>query len=176
MKRIKLLIILTLTLSFWGCEEDAKVPLKGTMEHVSTFYFIRHAEKDRNDPENKDPELNQEGLGRAMRWAEILDPIPLDAIYISNFERVAMTAAPISIKKDISPQYYDPHAVNIEEFKNRNLDKNVLVIGHSNTIPKFVNGMLNEEKYPEMEDYDNSSLFIVRVIDGVTTDIRLKMD
>jgi len=28
---------------------------------ISTFYFIRHAEKDRSNPENLDPELNQEG-------------------------------------------------------------------------------------------------------------------
>ncbi|MDX1363584.1 SixA phosphatase family protein [Arenibacter latericius] len=176
MNSIKLLIILVLSLSIWSCKEEPKEIVKTNNEHVTTFYFIRHAEKDRTYPEDKDPELNQEGLGRAIRWAEILDPVDLDAIYISNFERTAMTAAPVSIKKDISPQYYDPHNVNIKDFMNRNLDKNVLIVGHSNTIPQFVNGMLGEEKYHSMEDYDNSSLFIVRVIDGIATDIRLKMD
>ena len=71
---------------------------------VSTFYFIRHAEKDRTDPNNVDPELNQDGLGRAMRWAEVLDPIPLDAIYSTDFDRTTMTAAPTSVKKDINIQ------------------------------------------------------------------------
>lgn len=176
MKGIKLLLILTLMLNIWGCKEDPEIIIKNTKDHISTFYFIRHAEKDRSHPENIDPELNQDGLGRSIRWAEVLDPVTLDAIYITDFERTAMTAAPISIKKDITPQYYDPKTINIEEFKSNNLDKNVLIVGHSNTTPQFVNRMLGEEKYETMDDYDNSSLFIVRIIDGIATDIRLKMD
>ncbi|MCM4169730.1 hypothetical protein KCTC52924_03929 [Arenibacter antarcticus] len=176
MKGINLLLILTLTLGIWGCKEDPKVIVEDTENHISTFYFIRHAEKDRNDPENADPELNQEGLGRAIRWAEVLDPVALDAIYITDYERTTMTAAPISIKKEITSQYYDPNMVDIEEFKNNNLDKNVLVVGHSNTIPQFVNSLLGEKKYETIDDYDNSSLFIVRIINGKVSDIRLKMD
>src|SRR5690606_31271412 len=143
---------------------------------ISTFYFIRHAEKDRTDPENPDPELNQEGLNRAIRWAEIFDPIPMDVIYSTNYERTSMTAAPTSVKKNIDIKYYDPNEVDIEEFKLINEGKNVLIVGHSNTTPEFVNKMIGFEKYDDMDDSDNSSLFIVRVIDGVPTDIRLKMD
>ena len=43
-----------------GCNEDKK-PVE-VDPVISTFYLIRHAEKDRTDPENKDPELNQDGL------------------------------------------------------------------------------------------------------------------
>ena len=57
-----------------------------------------------------------------------------------------------------------------------NEGKNVLVVGHSNTTPMLVNKMIDLEKYDQMDDSDNSSLFIVRIIDGVPTDIRLKMD
>lgn len=159
-----------------GCKDDPQPPLEITEDTISTYYFIRHAEKDRSDPQNVDPELNQDGLGRAIRWAEVFDPVDLDAIYITDFERTAMTAAPTSIKKEITPQYYDPKVMIINEFKRQNLGKNVLVVGHSNTTPEFVNQMLGEEKYPQMDDYDNSSLFIVRIINGKATDIRLKMD
>ncbi len=143
---------------------------------VSTFYFIRHAEKDRTDPENRDPELNQDGLGRAIKWAEVFDPIDLDVVYSTNYERTSMTAAPTSVKKDITIKYYDPGNVDIEAFKNSNERLNVLVVGHSNTTPEFVNKMLGMEKYSPMDDTDNSSLFIVRIIDGEATDIRLRMD
>ena len=143
---------------------------------VSTFYFIRHAEKDRTDPENVDPELNQDGLGRAMKWAEVFDPIDLDVIYSTNYERTSMTAAPTSVKKDITIKYYDPGTVDIQEFKKSNERLNVLVVGHSNTTPEFVNKMLGLEKYNHIEDDDNSSLFIVRIIDGEATDIRLRID
>ncbi len=173
MRTIKPLIALAiLMVGSISCKKDAK----NIEPIVSTFYFIRHAEKDRTDPENPDPELNQDGLNRAIRWAEVFDPIPLDVIYSTNYERTSMTAAPTSVKKNIDVKYYDPNAVDIEEFKLVNEGKNVLVVGHSNTIPAFVNRMIDLEKYEDMDDNDNSSLFIVRIIDGVPTDIRLKMD
>ncbi|WP_097046218.1 histidine phosphatase family protein [Flagellimonas pacifica] len=143
---------------------------------VSTFYFIRHAEKDRSDPENRDPELNQDGLGRAIKWAEVFDPIAIDVIYSTNYERTSMTAAPTSVKKNIDVKYYDPSSIDFEAFKIDNEGLNVLVVGHSNTTPNFVNKVLGIKKYNQMDDHDNSSLFIVRIIDGEATDIRLSMD
>ena len=156
-----------------GCKKDTKIAEDPV---ISTFYFIRHAEKDRTDPENPDPELNQDGLDRAIRWAEVFDPIPLDMVYSTNYERTQMTAAPTSIKKDIDIEYYDPRTLDIEEFKLVNEGKNVLVVGHSNTTPTMVNKVIGMEKYDQMDDTDNSSLVIVRIIDEVPTDIRLKMD
>jgi hypothetical protein len=73
-------------------------------------------------------------------------------------------------------KYYDPNTVDIEQFKAENEGLNVLVVGHSNTTPAFVNKVIGVEKYNAMDDDDNSSLFIVRIIDGIPTDIRLKMD
>ncbi|WP_422861415.1 SixA phosphatase family protein [Flagellimonas sp. W118] len=143
---------------------------------ISTFYFIRHAEKDRTDPENHDPELNQDGLMRAVKWAEVFDQIDIDIIYSTNYERTSMTAAPVAVKKNINVKYYDPRDLDITAFKLENEGKNVLVVGHSNTTPTFVNNMLGIEKYNQMDDTDNSSLFIVRIIDGEATDILLKMD
>jgi broad specificity phosphatase PhoE len=140
---------------------------------VSTFYFIRHAEKDRSDPENVDPELSQKGLGRAMHWAEILNDVKLDEIYSTDFERTAMTAAPTSVKKDITVKYYDPQNIDIKQFEVDNLNKKVLVVGHSNTIPEMVNKMIGEDKYPNMDDNDNGSLFIVQIVNGIPTDMHL---
>lgn len=173
-RTIKPLIALAIILvGSIGCKKDTKIAEDPI---ISTFYFIRHAEKDRTDPENRDPELNQNGLDRAIRWAEVFDPIPLDKVYSTNYERTSMTAAPTSIKKDIDIKYYDPRAIDMEEFKLVNEGKNVLVVGHSNTTPMMVNQVIGMEKYDQMDDTDNSSLFIVRIIDGVPTDIRLKMD
>lgn len=143
---------------------------------VSTYYLIRHSEKDRSDLTNPDPELNQKGLDRAIRWAEVFDLIPLDAIYSTNYERTSMTAAPTSVKKDIDIAFYDPNDIDIELFKKEHLGKQVLIVGHSNTTPDFVNKLLSEEKYEAMDDDNNASLYIVRIIDGKATDILLKMD
>jgi broad specificity phosphatase PhoE len=87
-----------------------------------------------------------------------------------------MTAAPTSVKKDIDVKYYNPGDVDIEALKAENLSKNVLIVGHSNTTPVMANKLLGYEKYEQMDDTDNGSLFIVRIIDSVATDIRLNMN
>ncbi len=174
MKTIKpLLFTFFLMIFLLGCKEDPNIQQADVDVAVSTFYLIRHAEKDRSNPDDIDPELNQKGLGRAMHWAEILADVDLDMIYSTDFQRTTMTAAPISVKKDITVTYYDPDEINIDQFKANNEGSNVLIIGHSNSTPEFVNKLLGEEKYGPMDDYDNGSLFIVKLMGDKATDTRL---
>ena len=174
MKRIFFPLLTILALSFTqGCKEDAPTDNAQLGPEISTYYFIRHAEKDRSDPEDPDPELNQKGLGRAMHWAEILKDANINAIYTTDFRRTTMTAAPSEVKYDLIRQYYDPSLLDMATFRADNRGKNVLVVGHSNTTPELVNKMIGEEKYPPMDDDDNGSLFIVQQIGDVTTDLRL---
>lgn len=161
MKKIHTFIWGIALLASLACQRENKAIQEELPPQVSTFYLIRHAEKDRSDPEALDPELNQKGLGRAMHWAEILSEVPLDAIYSTDYERTTMTAAPTAVKQDITVQYYDPKNFDIEQFKRDNQGKNVLVVGHSNTTPELVNKLIGEDKYPDMDDSDNGSLFIV---------------
>lgn len=171
MKLFKALLIFVFAFCLFGCNEEPKVE-----DTVSTFYFIRHAEKDRSDPNNVDPELIQKGLGRAMHWAEILNDVPIDAIYSTDYERTQMTAAPTAVKKNLTVQYYDFESINIDQFKGDNLNKKVLVVGHSNTTPAFVNKMIGEEKYTQLDDLQNGSLFIVQIVNGKTTNMRLNFN
>ena len=110
----------------FSCKEEPTESMGDSTPVISTYYLIRHAEKDRSNPDNPDPELNQKGLGRAMHWAEILDDVALDAIYSTDYERTRMTAAPVSIKQDISVTYYDPANLDINSFKSETLGKKVL--------------------------------------------------
>ena len=103
----------------------------------------------------------------------ILNDVRLDAIYSTDYDRTNMTAAPAAVKQDITVQYYRPGEINIEQFKLDNLGKNVLVIGHSNTTPDFVNKIIGEDKYSPMDDYDNGSMFIVQIKGDQATDMRL---
>lgn len=146
-----------------SCKEKPQFQDTGADETLatSTFFLIRHAEKDRTNPEDPDPELNQKGLGRAMHWAEVLGDIPLDAIYSTEFNRTEMTAAPASVKQDLTVRYYDPGTLDIEAFKADNAGMNVLVVGHSDTTPDLVNRLIGEQRFGPMEDDDNGSLFIV---------------
>ena len=168
MKALKFVLIIFLSFSY-ACKEEPIVDTSKKDISVSTFYLIRHAEKNRTNPDDSDPELSQKGLGRAMHWAEILQDVELDAIYSTDYNRTSMTAAPTSVKMNIDVQYYDPRILDIDQFKADNLNKNVLIVGHSNTTPQFVNKLINEEKYSEIVDSENGTLFIVQIVNGIPT-------
>ncbi|WP_209400003.1 histidine phosphatase family protein [Pseudozobellia sp. WGM2] len=177
MKGIQIIQVVVLFLFIVGCKDNQKkVEPLNVDPAVSTFYFVRHAEKDRSNPEDPDPELNQRGLGRAMHWAEILDDVELDAIYSTDYQRTSMTAAPISVKKDLDVQYYEPQTIDIDQFKADNLNKTVLVVGHSNTTPDFANKVMGEDVFYEMDDSDNGSLFIVQLVGNKATSQRLHIN
>ncbi len=172
MKFLKL-ILLTAFIVLQSCKEEQPKTAAPANNGITTFYFIRHAEKDRTNPNDADPELNQKGLGRAMHWAEILKDANINAIYSTDFARTSMTAAPTSVKNNIDVQYYDPRTLDLEQFKTENLNKNVLVVGHSNTTPEMVNRLLGEDTYPALDDNENGSLFIVKLVNGTATSSKL---
>jgi len=135
-------------------------------ETKTTYYLIRHAEKDRTDAANKDPNLNRKGLERAERWADYFEKINLNAIYSTNYHRTMQTAEPTAKSKQLAINNYDTRDMYDSIFQNNTAGKTVLVVGHSNTTPIFVNNILGEEKHKNMDDHDNASLYIVTITDG----------
>ncbi|MBT8266513.1 MAG: histidine phosphatase family protein [Bacteroidia bacterium] len=133
-------------------------------EKATTIYFIRHAEKDRSDKTNRDPHLKQKGLLRAVKWSTVLEHIQFDRIYSTNYNRTLETARPTAERNDIDViSMYDPRDIDGQSFLETNKGKTVLVVGHSNTTPAFVNAILGEEKYPQINDKNNANLYIVTI-------------
>ena len=132
-------------------------------DEITTYYFIQHAEKDRSNPEEKDPALTEAGIKRAEKWAEIFKEVPFDLIYSSDFKRTKETAQKIAESQNLEIQLYDPTKLNDEVFQQKTKGKTVLVIGHSNTNPRFINSILGQEKYGDIDDKESGSLFIVNV-------------
>jgi broad specificity phosphatase PhoE len=127
---------------------------------TTTYYFIRHAEKVDN---SKNPDLSETGLERAKLWNEIFSEINLHAIYSTDFNRTLQTAAPTATGKNIAIIKYNPKTIDIESFKKNTLEKKVLVVGHSNTIPNFVNQIINKNIYNDMDDVTFGNLYIVTI-------------
>lgn len=146
-------------------KENYEVNFKKDMTQISTYYLIRHAEKDQTDSKNEDPSLNAAGLKRAQRWASYFETIRIDEIYVTKYIRTTQTASMVAQQKALTPKLYDPHNIQLQEFLNTTRGKNVLIVGHNNTIPKFVNALIGKEEFGDMEDNDNSTLYKV-VIDG----------
>ena len=130
---------------------------------MTSYFFIRHAEKDTSDPQNRDPKLSPEGEARAQRWAEIFRETSFDLIYSTDYNRTRKTANTIAGTKGLEVEFYDPKQMNDEEFQKKTKGKTLLVVGHSNTNPHFVNSILKEAKYQDIDEAESGSLFIVTV-------------
>ena len=141
-------------------------------EEVTTYYFIRHAEKDRSDDTNKNPTLTEQGEKRAHDWAVILKDIALDAVYSTNYNRTLQTATPTAQDHNLEVLNYDPRTLYSDEFKAATQGKTVLVVGHSNTTPAFVNTILKEKKYENIDDRNNGNLYVVTIV-GETKEVQL---
>ena len=69
---------------------------------TSTYYLIRHAEKNQSDKTNKNPNLIEKGLLRAAQWTYVLEHVTLDAIYSTDYNRTKQTAAPLAEKLNLN--------------------------------------------------------------------------
>jgi len=135
-----------------------------TSDKTTTYYLIRHAEKDRTNNTNKNPNLNSDGVIRAEKWAKNFENIKLDAVYSTDYNRTQQTAAPTAKSKGLIVQSYNPSKMYDSIFKKNTKGKTILVVGHSNTTPVFANAILGQKKYKNMADNDNASLYIVTVV------------
>jgi phosphohistidine phosphatase SixA len=161
---VKIILTLFLTLSY--------IP----SEQCSTFYLIRHAEKVRTDKSDKDPKLNEYGMLRAIKWQEYFSDKNISKIYSTNYKRTLETVKPIQESSDIIPIIYSPSDIDYKNFIMSNKIEVVLIVGHSNTIPDFVNGLIGENVYSQIDDLNNSNLYVVNICESGISHKLLKID
>ena len=145
-------------------------------QEITTYYFIRHAEKLRIDKTDKNPNLNFNGYKRAEAWKDVFSDVPFDAIYSTDYNRTKLTAKPTATSKNLPILLYNPNMMYSEAFQNNTKGKTVLVVGHSNTTNVFANKILGIEKYKEIKDNNNSNLYIVTISNGKISSILLKIN
>lgn len=133
-------------------------------EEKTTYYLIRHAEKDRSDKTDKNPELTKKGKDRAKKWSKIFDELKIDAIYSTDYNRTLQTAAPTAKSKKMPVQKYHPTNIDMKVFIKKTKGKSVLIVGHSNTIPSFTNKLIGNGKYLNIDDTDNDNLYLVTIV------------
>ena len=160
-----LFVIILFSIFTIGCNNSVEKnkDQAAVQETTTTYYLIRHAEKDRSDPEERNPKLNEEGIERAQRWAQYFENIAIDQIFSTDYSRTMQTAAYTATQKQVDIQLYDPSNLYDDEFKTLTEGHNVLIVGHSNTTPQFVNAIIGEDKYVDIPDDENGMLFMVTV-------------
>lgn len=161
----KLILLFVLFFTFVSYAQD-----------VTTYYLIRHAEKQRQNPNDKDPSLTFDGYKRADKWKEVLKNVKFDAVYSTNYNRTKLTAKPTADANNKPILVYNPSNMYSESFKYNTSGKNVLIVGHSNTTPNFVNKILGKEKFKQIDDRNNANLYIVTVIGDKASAVLIKVD
>ena len=150
--------------------------LSSFAQEVSTYYLVRHAEKDRSDKTNSNPELTDQGSQRALKWSSVFGDVAFDAVYSTNYLRTIATAQPTATAQGLEIQFYNPRELYSKEFRQATMGKTVLVVGHSNITPQFVNAILGINRYADIQDNNNANLYIVTRIKEETSSVLLKID
>jgi len=158
----KLLFLVILLGSFTCLAQSDTWP----SSNATTIYFIRHAEKDRSNLSEKNPHLTVEGKIRAENWAHFFKDIPLAAIYSTKYHRTEETAMPTATNKSLAVQFHDAKKLDPSPFLEKHQGTAILIVGHSNTTPAFVNEFIKEKRFKDLSDNDNGTVFKVQYING----------
>ncbi len=142
----------------------------------STFYLIRHAEKVRTNKSDRDPALNEKGILRALNWKEYFLDKDITKIYSTNYKRTIETVKPFQEAIGLATILYSPSSIDYKDFISTNKGEIVLVVGHSNTIPNFVNELINDQVYAQIDDLNNSNLYIVNLCDSSVSHRLIKVN
>jgi len=147
-----------------------------TSEITTSYYLIRHSEKDTSNPSDKNPNLSEIGIQRAESWVTILKEIKFDAIYSTNYNRTNQTAKPIADSNQLEIIQYNLSTFDFDVFKASTNGKTILVVGHSNTTPSFANSFIGENEYAQIEESNYSNLYIITVTGDIVTHSLLKIN
>jgi len=141
-----------------------------THQHAreTTVILVRHAEKAApaaGAMMSADPPLSPAGEQRARDLAERLRSRHVDAILTTQFQRTKMTARPLAEALHLTPEETPAggdaaaHAAAVADLiRTRYAGKTVLVVGHSNTVPKII-AALGGPAFTDICDAAYSNIF-----------------
>ena len=161
------------------------IPASRAFAADQVVFLVRHAERAPSPATpaapppghgmmGEDPPLSAAGEQRAARLAAMLATADIRSIFTSEYRRTRQTAAPLAQKLKLAPVMSaakDPEPLIAQV---RKLKTNVLIVGHSNTIPDLIKklGVTTEVKIGD-DDFDDLFL-VVRPATGPPTLVRLK--
>lgn len=177
--------ILLLSVSLFSCQEDRAedsidfihsieddmvILESGTKHRVAALQdstkklivLVRHAEK---DTMGMDPGLSDLGKARAVRLVELFNNVPIANVYTTHFKRSSLTVYPLAIHKEKEYEYYDSGDLDfhVENQFEKNLNENIFIVAHSNTVNKILNMVLMSDNYKPLNEKEYSKLFMISI-------------
>ena len=141
------------------------ITLAATAAGQGVVFVVRHAERADAGTSGgsmmaADPDLSDAGRARAEALAATLKDAKIAAIFTTEFKRTQATAAPLAKALGITPTVVGSREQNRLLAAVKAASGNVLVVGHSNTVPAIIKdlGVATPVVVGDSE-YDN--LFVV---------------
>jgi len=159
----KLLLFLSLTFVFTSV----------IFAQTTEVWIVRHAEKDQSNPEDKDPNLSDEGRIRAGDLATYLTKVKFDAAFSTPYKRTHQTLDSLVSKKKVEVKDYSDIKVLVEDIRKNYADKTVIISGHSNNVLELIEAFGGKRPKEELTDDDYDYIFHLTVKDDKA---RVKMD
>jgi phosphohistidine phosphatase SixA len=150
MTRRMLLVFFVLTLATPGAS------------FAQSVFVVRHAERadaGMMAAAGADPDLSAAGHSRADGLAATLKDARITAIFVTEFKRTQQTAGPLAKSLGLEPTVVSSKDTAGLVQRVKAAAGNVLVVGHSNTVPDIIKALAVESVTIGDSDYDN--LFVV---------------
>lgn len=125
---------------------------------VTKIFIVRHADRDGNLDALKSPQ----GINRIKELKRVLFNTGIDSIYSTNTNRTRATAEPLASSLGITTALYSNSSQVIDTILKKHLNKEILVVGHSNTVDSLIRrcGCPGIGNIPDTQ-FDNLYLVIV---------------
>ena len=122
-----------------------------TNQDIFTIYLIRHAEKQTQGSDPKNPPLTQCGELRAKSLATFFKTVHLKNVYSSNYKRTLNTVTPTAKFQQLEVETYDPDKLDEIQAILLKRKQDALVVGHSDTTSVLA-GLLASEKLSAFDE------------------------
>ncbi len=148
---MKQILFFLATITFFSCSTT-----------TTNYYIVRHGEKAAVDSiiKSSDVPLSVQGKRRAEALKDQLLNKKIKYIFSTNTIRTMATALPLSDAIGVPVQIYSGTDTGFVRTL-KNLNENILIVGHSNTVDDLVNGLLGKEVFKDLPDSRYGDLFIV---------------
>jgi broad specificity phosphatase PhoE len=135
--------LITLIAALAGAQAVAQ---PATAPPAPAVFLVRHAE--RADATSggtmmmaSDPDLSEAGHARAARLAAMLRDAGITGIFTTEYKRTRQTAEPLARRLGIEPVAIPAKDVAALLEKLKGASGNVLVVGHSNSVPGVIEAL-----------------------------------
>lgn len=125
-----------------------------------SIYLVRHAEKVSG---LKNPSLTFCGKLRAKQLSSLLSQTNIKHVYSTHYQRTMQTALPLANQQKIAIKNYNPKYLEQLSQKLQQHKQNTLVVGHSNTTPRLV-GLLTQQNIAPLSEQNYQELYQVQYV------------